>query len=439
MNRVAIAFSTCDRVELSRQSIEPLLQPDKFDLHWVDGSKTDAGKALANKGYYGVYTHNDVRGGSGPAIVYALTKLLAHKNAKDEKNVLGEIPEQYDYIGLVENDVVLPKDWFEPTMALFEEGKTAGLEVGAVSARCYEDRVLIQRPSYAITHNLGAGMIIFTREAAQLVLKHYRTQWTSENRAAFAMLTGTDIGKYWAFRGQEHFLVADWRWDALLASHGLASLALTPSHVEMIGQIPSLEKQGLTIATGGVATLRPRAIADDDMFKLYRTNLIGIRHGKLKLPDTLFFHDQQGGHTIFAHQIGAIGGHYQGNWKLKDSPGFGPFGWIADSAQEDFDPRVFVPIFGPAEIMVSGGAVGGEVMIIDEQSGWTARPVLPSEGKDGTIITVNLPGSIAYRTIRINMLTPGCIFYGVRCQREQPRMSNWTFDWNTLPHGRHEL
>jgi hypothetical protein len=280
-------------------------------------------------------------------------------------------------------------------------------------------------------------MIIFTREAAQLVLNQYRTQWTSENRAAFAMLTGTDIGKYWAFRGQEHFLVADWRWDTLLASHGLASLALTPSHVEMIGQIPPLEQQGLKLAT--IPVYHNNLDSEDKLFNQYQANLQRIRYGKLKLPDTLFFHDQQGGHTIFAHQIGAIGGHYQGNWKLKDSPGFGPFGWIADSASEDWDPRVFVPIFGPAEIMVSGGAVGGEVMIIDEQSGWTARPVLPPEGKDGTIITVNLPGSIAYRTIRINMLNPGTIFYGVRCQREQPRVSDWTFDWNTLPHGRHEL
>ena len=32
MNRIAIAFSTCDRTELTKRSIEPLLQPDKFDL-----------------------------------------------------------------------------------------------------------------------------------------------------------------------------------------------------------------------------------------------------------------------------------------------------------------------------------------------------------------------------------------------------------------------
>ena len=272
MNRVAIGFSTCDRVELSRQSIEPLLSAaGGFDLHWIDGSKTTEGKELPRQ-YDGQYhmLHTDVRGGSGPAIVYALTMMLAAKSFAPSPGTVGsqqshrEWQRGYDHIGLVENDVVLPHDWFDKTMALFEQGRRDGLDVGAVSARCYEDRILIQRPGYAICHNLGAGMIVFTREAAELVLQHYRTQWTTENRHTFAMLTRTDIGKYWAFRGQEHFLVADWRWDALLASHGFASLALTPSPVTMIGQVPPLEQQGLTIATGPVAER-----VDDKLFYDY--------------------------------------------------------------------------------------------------------------------------------------------------------------------------
>ena len=302
-----------------------------------------------------------------------------------------------------------------------------------MTARCYTDRTLFQRPNYAVLHNTGAGFIVMTREAARLVLQTYRTIWTTENRHTFALLTGQDIGKYWAFRGQEHFLVADWRWDSLLARHGLASLALTPSPVTMIGQVPPLEQQGLTIAAGPVAER-----VDDKLFELYKHRLHAIRTGHFKLPDTLFHRDQQG-YTIFAHQIGAIGGSYQGNWKLKDAPGFGPFGWIADSHQEDWDPRINIPIAGPCEILVSGGKEGGQVEIIDEQTGFNARPILPAEGGQGTIVSVNLPGNVAYRTIRINMSTPGCVFYGMRTRDEQPRVSNWKFDWNTLPHGRSEL
>ena len=97
MNRVAISFNTCDRIELTKRSIEPLLQPDKFDLHWFDGSKSDDGKNLWVQYRNEVLMHPGVRGGSGPAIVCALTMLLA---------------DNYDYIGLVENDVLLDADWF---------------------------------------------------------------------------------------------------------------------------------------------------------------------------------------------------------------------------------------------------------------------------------------------------------------------------------------
>jgi hypothetical protein len=434
VNRVAIAFSTCDRVELSRQSIEPLLQPGKFDLHWVDGSKTGEGKSFPLdrwKGSEHATFHPNVTGGSGAAIVYALSKMLAHKIPTPANE-----PAQryYDYVGLVENDVMLPKDWFDQTMSLFDRGRDDGLEVGAVSARCYEDRILIQRDGYAVCHNLGAGMIIFTREAAELVLNQYRVQWTTENRAIFAQLAGIDIGPYWAFRGHEHFLVADFRWDALLASHGLASLALTPSPVQMIGQSPSLADQGLALATGEVDARR-----NTPRFELYCDNLARIRQGDLILPNSLFHRDVSRGQTIFAHQIKAIGGRYEGKWKLRDAPGFGPFGWTADSEQEDFNPRVFLPVYGPCEIMVGGGKDGGQIHVIDEHSGFDARPVLPAEGKEGQLVAVNIPGNYSYRTIRIDMTTPGCTFYAVRCRDEQSVVGGFKFDWNTLPHGRQEL
>ena len=418
MNKLGIFYSTKDRCELTRQSIEPLLQWDKFALHWGDGSKTDEGKKLHER-YNFQRFHRNVTGGSGAAIIYGLTTLLEAG---------------YELCGLAENDVVLGKDWLEPTLALFEQGKADGLEVGAVTARCYTDRVLFQRPNYAVLHNAGAGFIIMTREAAQLVLQTYRTQWTGENRQTFSLLAGVDLARYWAFRGSEHFLVCDWRWDSLLARHGLASLALTPSPVTMIGQVPPLEEQGLTIATGPVTDR-----IDDKGFEYYRAGLAQVRSGNLKLPSTLFHRDQIGSYTIFAHQIGALGGTYQGKWKLKDSIGFGPFGWIADSHQEDWDPRITIPIFGPCEILVGGGKEGGQVHIVDEQTGFVAKPVLPPEGPEGQIGSANIPGNVAYRNISIKMMTPGSTFYGIRTRDEQPTVSNWKFDWNTLPHGRTEL
>jgi hypothetical protein len=60
-------------------------------------------------------------------------------------------------------------------------------------------------------------MQILTREAAQLTLKHFHSSWTIENRRTFARLSGIDIGTYWAFRTNEHWLTPDWQNDAVLA------------------------------------------------------------------------------------------------------------------------------------------------------------------------------------------------------------------------------
>jgi hypothetical protein len=105
MHRVAIGYSTCEKLELSERTIRPLLnQP--FDLFWADGSKSEAGVAFPHT--HGIppngFIFNNVGGGSAAAVVFLLSKML-------------EGP--YDYIGLVEADVLLPDGWFAPTFELF--------------------------------------------------------------------------------------------------------------------------------------------------------------------------------------------------------------------------------------------------------------------------------------------------------------------------------
>lgn len=455
MNRVAIAFSTKDRVELTKRSIEPLLQPDKFDLWWVDGSKTDEGKKL-----HGFYANDKAikgkaYGGSGPAIVYALTRLLQSGSRKDITLNVGAVWD-YDYIGLVENDVLLHDGWFDDMMALFERGKQDGFEVGAVSARCYEDRILIQRDGYAICHNLGAGMIMFTRKAAELVLQNYRTVWTTENRLLFAQLSGIDIGGYWAFRGSEHFLVADWNFDRVLAANGLASLALTPNRVTMLDQ--DIGPLGLKYADGKF--LRPGLNYTGDDVKdlyVYRDSLARIRSGEMKAGvHEPFFRDAQG-YTIFPHQIPQIGGTYTGDWRIRDFLGFGPFCWkagenietdgfymtesggmISDDIAHDENPdnwnrpKANIPVSGPCDIIVSGGKDGGKFKIEDEQSGYNAEPFLPPE--DGNnFMMISIPSGAAYRNIKITALSPGVCFMGLKTREPQPWLPHVKFDYSTLP------
>lgn len=415
MNRIAIAFSTCDRPELTKRSIEPLLQPRKFDLHLVDGSKTKEGQQLPGQYNFRQF-HPQIMGGSGPAIVYALSTLLKLR---------------YEYIGLVENDVLLKDGWFEAMMALFERGKEDGLEVGAVSARAYEDRILIQRDGYAVMHNIGAGMIMFTRAAAKLVLQNYRTVWTTENRLLFAQLSGIDIGSYWAFRGNEHFLVADWNFDRVLAANGLASLALTPNRCEMLDQ--DIAPLGLKYASDNRAT-------NSISFVTYRDNLARIREGTFRPGvNHPFFHDA-GGYTIFPHQIPQIGGEYAGAWRVRDFLGFGPFCWKAgDDALATGDnlywngaPALNVPISGPCDFIVSGGEHGGKIKLEDEQSGYSVEPDLPAEAGNN-FLQLSVPSTASYRNVRLTALSPGVCFLGLRTRDPQPWLPNVKFDYWTLP------
>jgi len=417
MNRVAIAFSTCDRTELTKRSIESLLQPRKFDLHWIDGSKAKEGQQLPGQYRFRQF-HPQILGGSGPAIVYALSTLLKLR---------------YEYIGLVENDVLLKDGWFEDMMALFERGKEGGLEVGAVSARAYEDRILIQRDGYAVMHNIGAGMIMFSRKAAQLVLQNYRTVWTTENRLLFAQLSGIDIASYWAFRGNEHFLVADWNFDRVLAANGLASLALTPNRCEMLDQ--DIAPLGLKYAGDNRAT-------NSISFATYRDNLARIREGAFRPGvNHPFFHDASG-YTIFPHQIPQIGGEYMGDWRIRDFLGFGPFCWktgetgyVRTGSTQEYRPKLIalnVPVSGPCDFIVSGGEHGGKIKLEDEQSGYSVEPDLPAEAGNN-FMQLSIPSSASYRNVRLTALSPGVCFLGLKTREPQPWLPNVKFDYWTLP------
>ena len=425
--KVCLAFLTRDRCELSRRTIEPLLNCGASIL-WCDGSATEEGRRFPHETQmragerHGIIVHGNVRGGPDAAVAYALTQMLKGGD--------------WTHVGLVENDVFLQPDWFGPTMALFERGAADGLAVGAVSARAYEDRILFQRDGYAVMHNLGWGTQILTREAAILSLAHMRTSLTSENRRLFARLSNLDIGRWWAFRSHDSLLCADWGNDRVLASHGLASLALVPSPVEMIGQEPPLAEQGLKIAGQPVEQL-----ANDEAFAAYAARTAAIRRGEQDaggLGPAL--HDPASGtFTYFAHQLEGIGACYEGDWRLEFSQGFGPFAWRAGNIEHElngqrltlFDgsPTVTIPLSGPVELLASGGKQGGSLRVEDAHSGYVASPALPPRD----LVSLPIPAQVSYRDVRLTALSPGVVFYGVRSREPQPFSPQWWFDWHKLP------
>jgi hypothetical protein len=289
-------------------------------------------------------------------------------------------------------------------------------------------------------------MIMFSRKAAELVLQNYRTVFTTENRTLFSQLSGIDIGKYWAFRGEQHWLVADWNFDRVLAAHGLASLALTPNRVTMLDQ--DIGPLGLKYADGNaegpIFTPGGGIRANASQFELYRDNLARIRAGGLKPGIHHPFYRDENGFTIFPHQVPQIGGIYVGNWRVRDFLGFGPFCWRAgrsvleDEAcgtqtfSSDSNPTLTVPILGLCDFLVSGGEKGGNIQIEDEQSGYKADPYLPAEN-GSNYLQLSVPGSANYRNIKLTALSPGVCFLGIKTGEPQPWLSKVRFDYATLP------
>jgi hypothetical protein len=411
MHKMAIAFLTKDRVDLSKRTIVPLLQPDKFTTFIIDGSDTLTGMRFA--GDYMEegkpdHVHINVKGGADTAVVYALTEMLKG---------------DYTHVGLVENDVLLHPDWFGPTMALFERGAADGLAVGAVSARAYVDRLLCQRDGYALVHNLGWGMQILTRQAAELTLKHFRTHWTTENRRTFARLSGIDIGSYWAFRTNDHWTTPDWGNDAVLASNGLASLALVPSPVEMIGQKPSLADQGLKLADAPVEDRR-----NDAAFAEFKDATAALRASDFDIGGPpVRFRGDDGTQIVFAHQLDSLDrAFWSGDWCLKWSPGLGGF------AARGFPQAGFeCYASGTARFMVMGGEKGGQIQIEDTKSGYVVRPTLLPEASN-QVTQVVAPTGVSWRLLRLTVLSGSCLFYGMQFQEPQPTVGGWKFDYSKL-------
>lgn len=247
MKKVGIAFTTKDRTDFTRQTLPPIIaEADEFDLFWVDGSATDEGKRFFQTSHPSqrvTERHGNVTGGATAAIQYCW-KTLYHKG--------------YEYIGLIENDVKLAPGWFKKTMELFEINKYPSvtyeeplfpegrqhkirtttqidIKVGAVSARCFTDRIDQKQDGFAVMANVGAGMIIIKRDLIPLLLMNWRRPMVWEVQALFKHFTGRTypmppfvkkddpkMEKEWQFS-------EDWFFEIVLLSKGYTTLALTPS------------------------------------------------------------------------------------------------------------------------------------------------------------------------------------------------------------------
>jgi len=220
--KIAFAYSTKDRPEFTLRTIKSL-DCGGFDLFWIDGSQTMEGKNCALY-YAGKFKntlfkaiHFDITGGPDSAIIHSLQLMLAFK---------------YDCVGLIENDVLLKEGWLESCLKTLTG--PAEEKIGAVTCRTIKDRVIDTHPGYATMWNMGAGMVLFTAQAARIILSEYATITASEVYN-FWQTQGHTINNNELFNGQtDRGLGADWRYAMTLKKHGLSCAGTIPSLAENI-------------------------------------------------------------------------------------------------------------------------------------------------------------------------------------------------------------
>ena len=224
-DRVGFAVSTKDRAAFTCRTLESLDTEGGFDIVWNDGSDQPEARALPKTFRFRnarlVEVNEGVRGGPDRCICFGLERLLK---------------QGYDYVGLMENDIVMDHGWFPRLMNLFALTAADGIVCGAATVRSFESRVIEHRGGYSINWGTGAGMILFSRPAAEVILRQYPKLRMSTGSIArfYARLFRIDLNlrtqdKEGKWTQQDVWLTYDWGYTPMLYMHGYASVGSIPS------------------------------------------------------------------------------------------------------------------------------------------------------------------------------------------------------------------
>ncbi len=195
-DRIGFSFSTKDRYLFTERSLQNLDTDGGYDLIWNDGSKEAGVPALARNYKFQnanlVEVNYGVTGGAEAAVCFGLSRLLK----------LG-----YDYVGLIENDILFRPGWFSALVKLFSQGADDGIVCGSATARSFESHALEYRSGYSVQSDTGAGMVLFSRAAAEIIMEKYANpsslQMTTHSWQKFyADRFGVDLrtfSPFWAY------------------------------------------------------------------------------------------------------------------------------------------------------------------------------------------------------------------------------------------------
>lgn len=227
-DRTGFSLSTRDRYLFTLQTIQSIDTDGGFDLIWNDGSTEPGVPAMAQNFKFRnarlVEVNYGVTGGAERAVCFGLARLLD----------LG-----YDYIGLIENDILFRPGWFAALRNVFALGARDGIVCGSATARSFESHALEYRSGYSVQSDTGAGMVLFSRAAAEIIMELYANpqslQMTTHSWQKFyAELFGLDLRKFapfWALPADRPYACTlDWGYAPSLYLNGYASLSTIPSY-----------------------------------------------------------------------------------------------------------------------------------------------------------------------------------------------------------------
>jgi hypothetical protein len=228
-DRIGFSLSTRDRYLFTLQTLQTLDTESGFDLIWNDGSRENGVPALARNYKFQnanlVEVNYGVTGGAEAAVCFGLSRLLE----------LG-----YDYVGLIENDLLFRPGWFRALKNIFSLGAADGIACGSATARSFESHVLEYRAGYGVQSDIGAGMVLFSRPAAEIIMDRYShpasLQMTTHSWQKFyADHFAMDLQKFspfWAYPPDRAMpCTLDWGYTPALYLEGYASLSTIPSYV----------------------------------------------------------------------------------------------------------------------------------------------------------------------------------------------------------------
>lgn len=301
-----VVYSTKNRCELSAQTAPPALSESDCDGFWLDGSDTVEGRefpfSVADRLPALREIHRGVIGGPDRAIIYGLSYLLQRG---------------YKYLALVENDILLASEWLPTAISTMERAAADGLRVGAATVRTFDRRILFVRPGYAVMFNIGAGMIVLTRQAAEAVLATYRSTSGPEISRVCRKMTEGEITQICG-RGlrQDCIYSADWFYDCALMQLGFASVGTLPALARNI----DADYSG-TLGIVPVSELHPAVGLPPALFRIYQRNLWSAA----QTADAVGYCFEPKGERfiVFPHQFTSAA--YSGDCQVKWRQTFGPF------------------------------------------------------------------------------------------------------------------